>query len=222
MPPGPLSPPAMPSVLRGVVSLLDRRSSERVMGIWETLDRELGLQGVFIMPFPHFSYHLALEYDADGVIAALETLARETPPFDVRARGLATFEGKWPVIHIALARDPRLRAFHRRLWHLCSPHARKESPYYRPNSWYPHISLAYGDVRNAVPLSRRSMREALEILAPGDYRWKIRIDNLTLVGDDGTVQEPVRTFPLRGRARRPGGERSPRRVRRPTRRSSRS
>lgn len=150
------------------------------------------------MPYPHFTYQVAGQYDRGSVEEALDVFARTTPPFEVNTTGIATFGGPWPVVYIALAEDPALRVLHEKIWAVCAPHAQGLSELYRPTKWIPHVSLAYGDEGEAIPLSESTVREILEMLAKGGYRWKLRIDNVALVIDDGSVQKPERTFPLRG------------------------
>jgi 2'-5' RNA ligase len=188
----------MPRRAHGIVSLLDPSTSERVVGVWRGLEHRFGVRGIFVMPYPHFTYQVAAEYDRDSVEGALEQFARATRPFDVETAGVASFGPPWPVVYIALAEDPSLRILQQEVWAVCSPHARGVADLYHPARWTPHISLAYGDEATSTPLPEPTVQEILRLLARGGYRWKLRIDNVALVMDDGRLQKPVRTFPLRG------------------------
>lgn len=170
----------------------------RVRETWQKLDRELGLRGVLVMPFPHFSYQIAEGYDRTNLEKSLSELAEETAPFEIRTTGLATFGGPWPVVYVAVRADAGLRALHERTWNRCAPHARNTVPYYRPGAWTPHITLAHGDETSAAPLSDDQTRAVLRLLNPKEYRWTVSVENIALVWDDGSVQRPVRTFPFRG------------------------
>lgn len=170
----------------------------RIRETWEKLERELGLRGVLVMPYPHFSYQIAGGYDRAAVETSLSHLAEETVPFEIHTTGLATFEGPWPVVYVAVRLDSRLRALHARVWDLCLPFARNTVPYYRPEAWTPHITLAHGDEHNATPLSMEQVRTVLRLLNPKEYRWTVSIEQIALVWDEGSVQRPIRTFPLRG------------------------
>jgi 2'-5' RNA ligase len=183
----------------GVISFLDSGATGQIRGTWTKLERELGLRGVLVMPFPHFSYQVASEYDRTGLETALAQLAQEIAPFEVRTKGLATFDGPWPVVYVVVKNDPSLRALQRRVWNTCVPHAGEPVAYYRPGAWTPHITLAHGTVHDSLPLSDDAVRAVLGLLKPKEFKWTISINNLALVWDDGTVQRPVRTFPLRGR-----------------------
>jgi 2'-5' RNA ligase len=183
----------------GVVSLLDPGATMRIRETWAKLEREVGLRGVLAMPFPHLSYQVAGGYDRAAIELSLAQLADETASFEIRTAGLATFEGQWPVVYVAVKMNSRLRAVHERVWNRCLPYARNTVPYYRPEAWTPHITLANGEERNSVPLSPEQVRAVLGSLIQKEYRWTVSVENLALVWDEGSVQRPVRTFPLLGR-----------------------
>jgi len=188
----------MPASAHGVVSLLDPPTSDRVVSAWRGIEHRLGLKGIFVMPYPHFTYHVAGEYDRAPLEAALDRLSRETAPFEARTSGVATFGPPWPTVYLAVERTPALRELHARTWKLCSEHARDPARYYEPDRWIPHISLAYGDERKGIPLSDDDVGRLLALLGRGEFPWNVKVDNFALVVDDGNVQAPVRTFPLRG------------------------
>jgi hypothetical protein len=45
--------------MHGVVSLLDAAHYQAVESLWAELAAACGLRGVYVTPFPHFSYHVA-------------------------------------------------------------------------------------------------------------------------------------------------------------------
>lgn len=190
--------PGMPRLANAIVALLDPSTSERVVNVWKGLEHRLGLRGIFVMPYPHFTFQVAAEYDRPAVEAALERLSRLTAPFVVQTEGIAMFGEPWPVVYIAVAADPSLRLLHETIWALCAPSGRGLPELYDSAHWIPHISLAYGDDRKGAPLTKEEVRGALNLLARGGYQWKLTINDLALVIDDGSVQKPVRTFALRG------------------------
>jgi 2'-5' RNA ligase len=150
------------------------------------------------MPYPHFSYQIAGGYDRPAVETTLSRLAKEIEPFEVRTEGLATFEGKWPVVYVSVRKDPTLRALHSLVWNACLPTAFSPVSYYRPDVWTPHITLAHGEESNSVPLSLAQVRATLNLLKPTKFDWTVSIDNFALVWDDGKRQSPARTYALRG------------------------
>ena len=194
-----MDPSADGPALHGVWSLLDSEATGRTRNAWSRLERDFGLRGVLAAPYPHFSYQIVYGYDRAAVESALSTLADEIEPFEVRTTGLATFAGPWPTVYITVEKDALLRATHGRVWTACLPFAVNPVPYYGPDSWTPHISLAYGDESNSVPLTGDQVREILATMSHSDFHWTISIDNLALIEDDGGTQAPVSAFPLRGR-----------------------
>lgn len=183
----------------GVVSLLDRSASEKVRTTWSKLESDFGTRGVLIMPYPHFSYQIAHGYDRTAVERALAHLAGEIAPFRITTSGIATFPGPWPVVYVAVDKTPSLASLHARVYAECAPAAHEPVGYYRPEVWTPHITLAHGEERNSVPLPEDTVRSIVQRLDPRQYRWRIRIDNLALVWDEGTIQRPVANFQLTGK-----------------------
>src|SRR5208282_4809428 len=171
---------SQPRHLHGVGSLLDLESTNRVRSLWSRLEKEFGLRGVLVMPYPHVSHQVPQDYDRVALETALEHLARETRPIEIRTTGLETFGGNWPVVYVAVEKDAQLRAFHQRVWETCLPHARDVFSYYRPDSWLPHITLAHGKESCSVPLSSELVQRVLGSLNSGVYRWEISIDNIAL------------------------------------------
>ena len=79
--------------LYAVVSLLDAPSYGLVEQLWSELRQRCGIAGIYKTPFPHFSYHVAAEYDMNRLESRLRTLARRMAPFRVCTSGLGIFTG---------------------------------------------------------------------------------------------------------------------------------
>jgi 2'-5' RNA ligase len=151
------------------------------------------------MPYPHLTYQVAQGYDRASVEAAMQRLAHETPPFSIRATGLESVDGKWPIILVGVAKGDALGALHRRIWECCAPLGRDVFPYYAPGQWVPHITLAHGGDDDSLPLDQELVGRIVGRLEDDDFRWNIGIDNLALVWDYGVGREPARSFPLQGK-----------------------
>jgi len=177
--------------MHGVVSLLDEQHILAVKDLWEELRRDFSVRRLAeILPYPHFSYQIAQQYDEQQLVARVEDLARRTAPFSVSARGLSQFPG--PVIFVPVMRTPQLSQFHEVVWHYISPAGKGISSYYEPESWVPHITLAQHDTQPdtfAALLTRINERQ---------LSWDIPIDNLAIFWDTGTTQELRYRFPLQG------------------------
>lgn len=165
---------------------------------WSLLETQLGLRGVLVMPYPHFSYQISPGYDRPSLESTLQELSAQIAPFSVRTTGLGQFGDPWPVMFIAIERSAALATLHERIWKSCLPHAMDPVAYYQPANWIPHITLAHGEEHNTRPLTDGEVSKIRSTLAGEDYHWALCIDNLALVWDKGTIQEPVMTLPLRG------------------------
>lgn len=181
--------------MHGVVSLLNQPYYRQVEAIWETFEREMGVRGVLITPFPHFSYHVAEHYDLPQIGPVLEKFAHETAPFEVQTTGLGVFTGGLkPVVYINVVRSPQLSAMNAALWSLLAEWSAGIVEYYHPWQWAPHITVAHGDFgQDALP-------QIMAILSRFDLVWTLAVDNLTLLYTDDTAkQDEVQfQFPLNG------------------------
>lgn len=161
--------------MHGIVTLLDDQHYPMVESLWQELKVDCGLTGIFITPFPHFTWHIAAEYDFKQLEDTLKSLAGASQPFCVKTSGLGLFSGPSPVIYITLVKDSQLIAFHNRIWQEASRLAIGSSAHYDPQSWVPHITLAHGDVDAA------KLGCAMAKLAFQPLQWEIQVDHLALV-----------------------------------------
>ena len=44
--------------MHGIVSLLDQPHYDQVEKLWVEIERRFGIKGIFVTPYPHFSYHV--------------------------------------------------------------------------------------------------------------------------------------------------------------------
>jgi 2'-5' RNA ligase len=158
-----------------VVSLLDEQHERCIGDLWRELESECGLAGIMLTPLPHFTLHIAAEYDFKPLETGLAEFAIRSQPFTVQTTGLGIFSGASPVIFIPVIKTAALANFHRQIWELAQPMAVGPSAHYGPESWVPHITLAYGDV------DPEKMGCAMEKLAFQTFSWTIHIDHLAVV-----------------------------------------
>jgi len=176
----------------GIVSLLDTHHSAQVEQLWAELKREFGVSGVYITPFPHFSYHVAERYDTQALDGILDGVAATCAPFEVKASGLGIFNGKNPVLYIPVVRDARLDAVHTQLWPQITPIGVNAQVYYRSDYWLPHITIGFGDLTPA------SLGAISSYLAERAFNWTIPIDNFALIHVVDGKQQIFKRYPLRG------------------------
>lgn len=179
--------------MHAIVSLLDKKHFRRIENLWRELEFECGLTGISLTPLPHFSWHIAAEYDFERLGDTLPELAQSSQPFTVRTTGLGLFTGDSPVVFIPLIKDETLTAFHRDVWERANPASVGASSFYAPDAWVPHISVAHGDI------NRDKLGCAIERLAFKSFNWEIEIDHLALVYQySGQVGEIQTKFPFTG------------------------
>ncbi|HYN86297.1 MAG TPA: 2'-5' RNA ligase family protein [Pyrinomonadaceae bacterium] len=169
--------------MHGVVSLLDDEHYALVEEVWQELSEKFGVRGIYATPFPHFTYQVSEEYDAERVERALRRVAARTHPFKVRTGGLGIFCLAKPVLYVPLVRAPALEALHERIWEeIASAPTGEAAKYYDAAQWLPHVTLAQGDI------DRDQLAEVVRALAGRDFHWDLEVNNLSLIYDTGAEQ----------------------------------
>jgi 2'-5' RNA ligase len=165
--------------MQAIVSLLEEAAYSKIESLWRVLELRCGLKGIKITPYPHFSWQVAVDYPQRKIEKALEDIAATAQPFVVKTSGLGIFTGQEPVVYVAIAKDEKLLRFHKKVCTAAGSLAKGFNPYYSPDVWVPHVTLAYGDV------TKESLSCAMAELAFTPFNWEMRIDNLALVGQAG-------------------------------------
>jgi 2'-5' RNA ligase len=177
-------------MLHGVVSLLDDQHYALVENLWDELETEYAIRSHYQTPFPHFSYHVAEEYDTDLVESILPRVTSRCDTFRVRTAGLGIFSGDHPVLYLPVVRSPALSALHQKLWHELAEASAGTVEYYHPEWWMPHITLAGGEaLKDHLP-------DIVRVLSARSFDWEIEVDNLSLICDMGTAQDVRVRFDL--------------------------
>jgi hypothetical protein len=65
----------------GIVSLFDNDHNQLVEELWAELKQEFSVDGVYITPYPHFSYHVAQDYDVDKIESVLQRITANITTF---------------------------------------------------------------------------------------------------------------------------------------------
>jgi len=169
--------------MHGIVSLLDNEHYQLVEDLWAELQREFSVQGVYITPYPHFSYHVAQYYDVHELEPILERITSNITTFQVRTGGLGIFTGARPVLYIPVVRSQELTELHQELWEVIPTADSGVQEYYHPDQWMPHITIGFGDI------NKDNLPQIIPWLAERAFNWEITIDNLALIYDTGTKQE---------------------------------
>jgi 2'-5' RNA ligase len=176
-----------------IVSLLDDQADAQVRSIHTRLAEECGLQGIRLFPDPHFSWLGGDDCSEDKLERITSQLAGRITPLEVRTNGLGIFTGASPVIYIPIVKTTALMDTQRRIWQAAGIAADARHPYYAPEVWVPHITLALTDVKPG------SLGCAVERLGFQSHHMTIQVNNLALVyWNENEVGELGRVFPLLG------------------------
>jgi len=176
-----------------IVSELDGDAHATIQAIWHELEEACGLKAIKMFPLAHFTWQGAGFYDIEPLEEALDRLARVTSPLVIRAGGLGIFTGDSPVIYIPLVKDTALVRFHQEMWVQTQAYAHHNNPFYAPDMWVPHISLALMDV------TRENIGCVIERLAFRSLELTLQVNNLALVYQFGDhIGQLYRRFKLQG------------------------
>ena len=179
--------------MHSLVSLLDDSHYKMVEDIWRELETKFGLTGIKVTPFPHFSWQVVEDYDWDIIAEKMKEISENISPFIIRTSSLGIFSGKSLIIFIAITKDLDLINHHETIFNTIEPVSKGIVPYYHPNVWVPHISLAYTDV------TENNIGAIMKFLAFRNFNWEIEIDNLTLIYEPtGSIGQLKHKFKFTG------------------------
>jgi len=159
----------------GIVSLLAEPYYSMVEQLWRELELDCGLEGIKVTPIPHFSWHVARAYDLESLRPVLQDIAAAAQPFHIRTTGLGLFSGPKPVVFINVVNTPEMLRLHKLVWERTRPYAHDISPFYAPQSWIPHITLAHNDLNWSV------LSCAIQKLAYQTFDWEIQVSSISVI-----------------------------------------
>lgn len=171
-----------------VVSVLDPADAARVLELQGVFPTVSGSRPTIPLLPPHLSYHVADRYDLDRLMPRIREIAASAPPLTVRAEGVGLFTGDYPVIFLPVIRDHRLSELHARLWQTADDCAKGSSPYYHPDSWTPHITIAAGT------MTADDIAAVMCVMAGHPLSFRFRLDTVSYISDEEHL--PDHTAPL--------------------------
>ena len=169
--------------MNGIVSLLDDKHYKLVENLWAELEREFSIQGIYVTPFPHFSYQVAEHYEVELLESVLQRFVLKSAKFKVKTTGLGIFTGVQPVLFIPVVRSPEITLFHQTLWLEISGVGSGIIAYYSAENWIPHVTLAQGDIHPD------NLPEIVRFLSKREFNWEITVNNLAFIHDTDLKQE---------------------------------
>jgi 2'-5' RNA ligase len=180
--------------MHGIVTLLDNDHYRLIEDLWAELERRFSVHGVYITPYPHFSYHVAQDYDLDLVESVLKRITSNIMKFKVRTSGLGIFTGASPVLNIPVVRSLELTQLHQEIWQEIATASSGVQEYYHPEQWMPHITIGFGDI------NKDNLSQIIPFLAQRDFSWEITVNNIAVIYDTGTKQELKSRFEISNQA----------------------
>ncbi|OJX48191.1 MAG: hypothetical protein BGO78_13035 [Chloroflexi bacterium 44-23] len=159
--------------MNAIISLLPLPFADRVKDTWQELETRFGLIGIQRAPYPHFSWQGAERYEQQGLLLTLQTIANMIEPFAIQTGGVRYFAGEMPVVFIEVIKTPQLARLHQQIWNATRPLSTTFNPYYAPQQWQPHITLAMGD------LPMEMLPKVLAWLQPQEFSWQIDIEQFS-------------------------------------------
>ncbi len=168
--------------MQGIVSLLDEEHQHKVERIWAELSSSFGVRGVYITPFPHFSYHVAKQYDEQKLAAILALFAANTAPFSIRTSGLGIFTATNPILFIPIVRNLELSLLHTAICPEAESVAQGAVEYYNPAQWMPHITIGQSDITGD------NLPAIVAWLNQQPLGWEIKISSIGTIYAKGSKQ----------------------------------
>jgi len=162
-----------------IISELEEDAAVQVMHLWRQLNEACGLQGIFNFPTPHFTWFAAEYLAIKKVVPALQAIIADTEPLQIRTSGLGMFSGDNPVLYLPIVKSMELSELHKEIWDQTQPYSDDAKPYYSPQLWVPHITLALMD------LTQENLACAIDSIAFESLELFLQVDNLAVVEQDG-------------------------------------
>jgi 2'-5' RNA ligase len=138
----------------------------------------------------HFSWHVAAAYRSDWVEDCLQETARDLSTIQTLSTGLGIFTTEQPVLYLPVNKNQLVADLHHVLWERLTPIAENVNPYYDPEIWIPHITLAYENA-NAEQISQMASS-----LLKQEMIFQLRFDHLALIFRNETKSGIVTRIPF--------------------------
>jgi len=129
-----------------IISEIDKQSSEKVTQIWHKLCDACGLEAIYTIPIPHFTWLISEEMDLDQARSIFVSKIPQIPGISTYTFGLGIFSGENPVLFLPMVKTIEMIQLHQDIWDRLGPHCGNLNMYYSPSFWMPHITLALKDL----------------------------------------------------------------------------
>jgi hypothetical protein len=169
-----------------IATLLEPEGDQFTQEAWSWIKESFDTTGVPMTPTPHFSWQGAEEYDLDKALPAISEIMRRHAPFIVRTAGFGVFPGTYPVMYLSMVKTRSIMELHQDIWDVLYPLGSNVNPYYAPDFWIPHITIAYR------ALDPDHMANILKVIATRPIEMELVGSNIAVlyqIGHDVGIKE---------------------------------
>ena len=177
--------------MHAIISEIDYQSSQKVSNIWQNLCESCGLEAIFNIPTPHFTWLIAQEFEIDAVDLKLSAIIDSCPKVKTHTFGFGVFSGRNPVLHLPMVKSLEMIHFHQKIWDQIQPFCRELNLYYSPKMWLPHITLALKDLNVSNILC------AVDVLAGESLELSVTMTSLAIAElEDDNIGQLLKQYPV--------------------------
>ncbi len=140
----------------------------------------------------HFTWQVSPEYESPGLYEVLEAWTSSSQPFEVRIRGLGWFSEEYATVYLRVLASTTLKRLFNELFELTQPYTAELGPFYQPENWVPHVTLASNH-----ELSTELQPKVSAYLERNSYNWHFKATTLSLLYlEEGVLPVRLNALPL--------------------------
>lgn len=160
--------------MQTLVSLIPEPYFSQVQKVQLDLQTRFALRPP-LSPLPHLTWHMVANYRQPEMLSIVDSISRTITPFEISLGPCSFFDQDEPVLYLSLTSAFDLQALQQRICTGLRSLSHELSPFTRPGSWTPHITLA------KEGLTRTLLPDALSFIQSQDLAFSFTIDSFTLL-----------------------------------------
>lgn len=167
----------------------DPDAETQIRGVWQGLADAGIAVAVDGSIRPHVTLAHSLNVDLEPFVTSLRRRLEAHPTFELTFPGLGLFVSD--VLYLSTVMTDALWALHRDVAGLISEHGAHSSPYYLPDRWTPHCTLA-------LTLTPETMLEAVRACQAVPFPLTARVTRVGIIENPSEVELLALPLPVRG------------------------
>lgn len=172
-----------------IAALFDAQSEAGIRALRARLAESAGADA-FPQVRPHLTLAVIEELDAEALRPTLQAFCQSMPPLPLHLAAVGAFPTSEGVVYLAPVVTRPLLAAHASLCRVLTDAGYTPEPYYRPQNWVPHCTVA-------ANLTRAQVSEAVDLCLQADV---FHTDQLTqLMVARFPPLQAIYSLPLRGK-----------------------